>query len=324
MSARRLRLLRPLAGGALVLILVGWIVREMLAQAEQYDWTEVDVQVAPLAGASALLFVTYLFRSHLWTLVLRDVGAPLGTVQGMRVFMGSQLGRYLPGKLWQIAGSSMLARQHGVSASAAAFASILSMLLQNISGGVLALLALDRVTDAHTAAFIAIGVGLSGIVFLASPALVWTLRLANRLLRREDTPAFRRPTARLLLILVPSYLLVWLAFGTSLVLTTTGLFPTLPYLAGAEAVGIFAASAVIGFAVLVAPSGLGVREAVMISLLQPITGLVPAGLIAIAHRIIMTTTELVLMLWGAWPWLTTRRPTRDPGGHPPCSAKSPE
>jgi uncharacterized membrane protein YbhN (UPF0104 family) len=59
--------------------------------------------------------------------------------------------------------------------------------------------------------------------------------------------------------------------------------------------------------VLVAPSGLGVREAIMVALLEPSIGFVAAGIVAISMRIVMTATELVLMIWGAWPWLRSRK-----------------
>ena len=74
-----------------------------------------------------------------------------------------------------------------------------------------------------------------------------------------------------------------------------------------NAISTMAASAVIGFAVLIAPSGLGVREALIVTLLAPSLGVGGAGLVAIACRIVMIVVELSLSLWGIAPWLSAAR-----------------
>jgi uncharacterized membrane protein YbhN (UPF0104 family) len=288
-------------------LLVGWIVREVAFEAGRYDWSSLSPSPWPLLGAAGLLLAAYLFRASLWTALVRAMDQRLRTTDGWRVFMGAQLGRYLPGKLWQIAGASVLAERYGVSRTSAATAAMVVVLVHHLVGGALALLVLRSVAESlWLAGGAVVAVAVAGLAVLASPlfprSVRWLARVSGRASLGELTP----PRPRVLLAVTPGFLLVWFAFALALWLVSVGLFPGLPPLGAADAVGAMAASAVIGFAVLIAPSGLGVREAVMVTLLEPSLGVVPAGIVAVAMRVVMTAVELSLSLWGAWPYLRDR------------------
>jgi hypothetical protein len=189
----------------------------------------------------------------------------------------------------------------------AGLASLLSVLLHHVVGAVLALSVIGHVTErVWLGGAAALVVGIGGIAFVMSPAMGWSLRVLARLTKRQSLATLRPPAPARLLGLTLGFGVVWTAFGATLILVATGLFPDRPLLAPLDAIGIIAAAAVVGFAVLVAPSGLGVREAVMVALLKDTTGFMEASIIAIGMRVVMTVTELALMLWGAWPWLRNR------------------
>ena len=86
-------------------------------------------------------------------------------------------------------------------------------------------------------------------------------------------------------------LIAWIGYGFSLMYLARGLLPTarldLP-----TAIAAFTASYLAGFLALVAPGGIGVREGVMILLLQGPLGLAAATVLALASRVLITITEL--------------------------------
>ena len=59
-------------------------------------------------SSCALLVMGYLWSATLWGRLVRDLGGPrLPAWTTVRVFMVANLGRYVPGKIWQIAGLAL-------------------------------------------------------------------------------------------------------------------------------------------------------------------------------------------------------------------------
>ena len=57
---------------------------------------------------------------------MKEIGGhEVGLIPSLRVFFTANLGRYLPGKLWQVAGLAYLARGEGIPAGTATGAAIL-------------------------------------------------------------------------------------------------------------------------------------------------------------------------------------------------------
>ncbi|MEQ9073425.1 MAG: lysylphosphatidylglycerol synthase domain-containing protein [Sandaracinaceae bacterium] len=308
MSTGARRIIRRAAAAALVTGLLGWIAWQLWRDASSMDWAALRPSPLPLAGAALVLLGAYLFRASLWNHVLRSMGEEVRTRDGWRVFLGAQLGRYLPGKVWQIAGASLMAERYGVSGAAAGTATLVAVMIHHLVGGAFALFALEGLADdlAWTGGAVALA-GVIGLAFLASPLFAGSLRWLASATGRASLAKVEPPAPRALLVVTPGYALVWLAFAGALLLVAHGLFPGLPWIRPHLALGAMAAAAVAGFAVLIAPSGLGVREAVLVTLLGPSIGVVPATMTALALRIWMTVVELSLSLWGAWPHLRARR-----------------
>ena len=77
-------------------------------------------------ASCAVLVVGYVWSASLWGRLVLDLGGPrLPVWTSVRVFMVANLGRYVPGKVWQIAGLAYLAKREGVQASVAIGAAIL-------------------------------------------------------------------------------------------------------------------------------------------------------------------------------------------------------
>ncbi|HIF07326.1 MAG TPA: hypothetical protein EYQ64_10355, partial [Gemmatimonadetes bacterium] len=68
--------------------------------------------------SSCLVLMTgYVWSASVWGRLVRDMGGPPLTLwTSVRVFMVANLGRYVPGKVWQIAGLAYLAKREGVQA----------------------------------------------------------------------------------------------------------------------------------------------------------------------------------------------------------------
>jgi hypothetical protein len=96
-------------------------IRELLAGeavvAPRWGW---------IAAACAMLALGYGASAWIWSRMVRDLGGPrLGVADAVRVYMVASLGRYVPGKLWAVAGLAMLARGKGVPAPVATAAAVI-------------------------------------------------------------------------------------------------------------------------------------------------------------------------------------------------------
>src|SRR5437016_11395969 len=119
------------AGGVLV---VAFVVRYVVSNWAQVRAQPIEWRISPTLVASSLLLVlaTYGLLIESWRRMLAGWGPRLPWSEAARVWVLSSMGKYLPGKVWAIAGMAMLARRRGVPAWAATASAIL---LQVVSIG---------------------------------------------------------------------------------------------------------------------------------------------------------------------------------------------
>src|ERR1700747_3874773 len=92
-----------------------------------------------LALASPLWYCSFVFLVALWTRSLEWWQQRLGGVAGLRMFVRSNLARYIPGAVWQFAGLAALAVVQGVSPLAVTGAVLLQQLVLLATGIVLSI-----------------------------------------------------------------------------------------------------------------------------------------------------------------------------------------
>lgn len=248
-----------------------------------------------IARAAALLLTAYLIRALAFGVMVRtmDASAPV-TVAG-RVFLASQLGRYIPGKVWQVAGAGYFASEAGISASASLIGTAYYVVIHNLIGGLLGLWVLLQLSDAGQsvdALAALLGAGALVLAFASSPVFTrlveWVGKKTGRELRAKAIPIWA------VLVVVASSLFVWGLFGLAVVDVFRGAVPGSPVPDILVATSTIAAASVAGLAVLIVPSGLGVREAVFVAAFSGSYTLAEAGVVALVLRVLMSGIELGL------------------------------
>lgn len=277
----RLRRLAGSPAGKVIGAALGLLVLALLLQRLRDLWDEHPV---PLDHASRPLLVLALIVSlaamtayaMTWGPALRAAGAE--PVPGMlAAYYAGGLGKYLPGGAWQYVGRAGLLVRRGVPVGAAS-----------------ASLVLEALASAAAAARLApLAAGPAGLL-AAAAAVVVVLALARsgalgRLVRR--VPGFGGLELDRLPGLVARYVAVWIVFGVAFWLTARALFDV-PAADVLRYSGVFAAAWVAGFVVVIAPGGLGVREAVIVALLRGRLGEAEAIVLATASRIAFTIVDL--------------------------------
>jgi len=274
-------------------LLVTWFVAARagltLSGLQDFDLSTWTPNWILIAVSCLLLLGGYFMTGYLWGTIVRGLGGPaLPVAVSVQLFMIANLGRYIPGKVWQIAGLAVLAKQRGVPGPTATAAAILG---QGIALAAATLVGLGGVWALADGAAWRWGVPLvllGGMaVGLMPPVFAAVTRSWFRLAKTPEPDDLTPKQAIGWLVLG---LLSWLlyAFAFWVMVLGLGLKPTLLSTASA-----FAAAYVSGYVVVFAPAGVGVREAALVFLLAPQFGASGAVAVALTQRLWTTVIEVI-------------------------------
>lgn len=280
-------------------ILVVFFVARYLAR----NWDEVrraslDLTFRPGWVMASLLLVlaTYAILIESWRRMLAGWGPLLGWWESARVWVISSMGKYIPGKVWAIAGMALLAQRRGVPPWAATASAILLQVVSIATGTlIVGLTGIAALEARHPGATVALWLLLAGSV--AGLALVLSPTVSGRLLRLISPAGAERliPSAAAVGFGIAANAMAWVTYGVALWMLARGVLPGAS-LGPVEAVGAFAASYIAGYLFLLAPGGLGVRESVFVIMLEPRIGLANALALAAVSRLGMTAADVLAAL----------------------------
>jgi uncharacterized membrane protein YbhN (UPF0104 family) len=134
--------------------------------------------------------------------------------------------------------------------------------------------------------------GVLVVAFASSPAfprlIQWVGEKVGRQFEVRAIPVWA------VLLTVASSLCVWSLFGVAVVDVFQGALPGSEAPDLSSAIANIAAASVAGLAVLIVPSGLGVREAVFVAAFSGTYTLAEGGVVALVLRLLMSGIELFL------------------------------
>ncbi len=266
-----------------------WDALHDVARDVTLQWPWILLSGVVVLAVHALLVQT-------WRVLLSGWGGTLSFGAAVRIWTISNLGKYLPGKVWSIGAMGVLAQREGVSGVAAGGAALLNALL-NVGAG-FGVIALSGATEMHRVApWIRNAAWVCSAIFLVGVALLPRLlpALSARIARWRGVPVVdRQLPARTVWLVTGLHALSWVGYGLAFVTFTRGVLPSI---AGAASlfIAVYAASYLLGYLMLFAPGGLGVREGTMVWLLVTLgLALQPdAMLLTLASRIWLTVVEVL-------------------------------
>jgi uncharacterized membrane protein YbhN (UPF0104 family) len=238
-----------------------------------------------IALSVVVVLTSYGISVEAWRRILAGWDQRVPYWQAVRVWLVASLGRYVPGKVWTVAGLIVLAQRAGVepwAAGASAFA------IQAVAVGT----AIALVAAATPGAASGLRLGAAALVAVATIGLLAWSRAVRVFARLIGGSAQVRALPLMAVAESAALGIVsWIAHGTAFWLLARGLgLPgTLPI---ATALGVFALGYVLGLLALFAPGGVGVREVVLIGLLTPALGAGGAVALSVASRVLLTLTEV--------------------------------
>lgn len=274
---------------------IGDRVADNWTQIREYDW---KIKPIPLIASLAVMNLALFLMSA----VLRDIFAlfsrHIPNRKAYKIAYLSQLGRYIPGKVWQVFGMVYLAGKEGIS-KAEALTSFAMAQIFTTPPAVLIVWIYVMFGDTPgledmnlTWLYVVIG-AVCVVSFAVAFRPQWVSSLVNLLLTRLGRETIRiepgkKGGSRILFI----YLVGWVTYGLAfyLFLISVSDFPADRII---EAAGAFCAAYLIGYWSILTPGGIGVREAIMVLLLAPFFPPGVAAAVAAFARLWSIVGELI-------------------------------
>jgi glycosyltransferase 2 family protein len=274
-------------------VIVAVVVLVLVARTVADNWRSyrsltfaLDLQPGWLLLSLASLAVVAALQIESWRRILAGWAQSLRFLAGARIWFLANLGRYVPGKVWSVAGMVVLAEQEGVQRWAAAASAVA---VQAVGIGTAAMVVAAATPHAYSPLRVAgaalVGLGTIGL-------LAWKGALARLGRMVGAAGEWRALPVGAVLAGSGLTLLSWCVYGFAFwsLGRGLGLPPSLPL---ADAAGVFALGYILGLLALFAPGGIGVREGVFVVLLTPYLGAGGALALSVASRLELTVTEAV-------------------------------
>lgn len=242
------------------------------------------------AIACVLVVLGLLATAQMWRANLAALGYRLPTGPAHRVFFPAQVGKYLPGAVWPYLAQLRLIRGYGVPAGATLTASAMFLAMHVSTGIALGAALLAGIGAVAEQVWWSLLLAPPALALLAPKVIAW---LVGRLPGGGATA----PVLGWLDIARPAgwMQLGWLGYGAAAftLLTPFASGPELPAVAMAGT-GAFAVGWVVGLVTIVAPAGIGAREATFALLLAPLVGAGPAVAVALLLRLCHLAADVAL------------------------------
>lgn len=268
-----------------------------------------DADLGDLLIATVLLGAYYCLFVVGWQWILRALDVRVSYEVALQAEMASMLAKYVPGGIWTPAARVVWLRKAGVDAATPLVLSsiLLEAGLSAVSGVFVFAVGLLIVGDVD-APLLPLTLFTGIVVFALHPRVFrW---LATRVFRPFGGVELPELPYRFLLGLLTFYAFSWVVGGAAFLFLLRAVGGD----AGAESIvflgGVAAVGAIVAVLSIIAPSGLGVREASMYGLVLAVA---PSGVAlgaVVLNRILITVVEGLLLLVGALLWRRRRAALR--------------
>ncbi|MEA3335338.1 MAG: lysylphosphatidylglycerol synthase domain-containing protein [Chloroflexota bacterium] len=260
----------------------------------EYRW---EISWPWLFLSMVVLVFQMILLATIWWQALRLMGERVSWRLGTSLWLKTQIARYIPGGIWDIAGRLTLGYEEGLNMRAMSASVVLEMALQVLSASVFLIVALWLRTGTSAAAYLpgVVVVAVGSLILLLPPVFEYLVNWALRLLRRPplDMQLSYGDMLLLFLLRVIGHILL----GVGLLFFARGLTP-LDWSLAPAMVTSYIGAWLIGYLALLVPMGIGVREGVWVLLLE---GQMPFGAlsaIALGYRVWIAVRDLLAALAG--------------------------
>ena len=276
-----------------------------LQQIEDFEW---QPDWFSLVASALILWISYLFNPVGWVWLSHHAGCKVNTKDLTSAWFISQLGRYVPGKIWLFAGRVGFLKSHGLSTFRATSVPFLEVLFTVAAAGLAATIPIILTenlsfADSGLRTVILAAGGCVLVIPLLTPIQRWLYKLKYGSIPETLTLPGATGTLKLLLL----YSGLWWLRGLTLFLWLKGF--------GIQSIDFWICCAaaplswLAGYIVFLVPGGIGIREATAVALLAPSEATGPVLAVIAGQRVLLSIAEVFFALLSAGKARVFRRET---------------
>jgi hypothetical protein len=278
-------------------IIFAGIVLLFLARTISSRWTEVKAfewQLRPLPLLGSLFFqmmAAILWASTWWHMLLRS-GCCINWLDGIRIYVFSNLAKYIPGSIWGYVSRIYLGQEQGLTTVDVGISAVWEVGISIVSSLLLTATVIPafpaRIPDAVFQ--LVFGVAILCLMALTPPIFSRWVHLLERWLPSKSPPSFRWSDFFLYLV---SAFIAHVLVGTGFYYFVRSLVDVDPSVWW-SLVGMWSFAATAGLVIVLVPYGLGVKEGLLAIFLQVFVPIESATPISLASRLWTIACELLI------------------------------
>lgn len=292
-SSRKKKWMKILKYGFLILVVI-FLARYFYKNSESYRNLDVSINWAVFTGAVGFYFLYKITLASLWHYMTRLNQCGIGYFRAVTAYLYSILGKYIPGKVFMLLARIPAYEEAGAPIRKVTICFFLENICTLLGAAFLFLVSLLFFPNDILADYTWATVGLVVVFFICiNPKIInFFLKIMEKLIHKKDMqiPITYKQMLKVVLLFIGN----WLIVGIGFYMLAYSIYP-IPLSQMLYTAGIFGLSCIIGILAIFAPSGLGVREGILVLGLGLIMPSEYAVIISIISRLWMTVSELALI-----------------------------
>lgn len=277
--------------GALAVIFIAWYF-----YGNRDEFSEKITNVDPPIFAISMLFyfVYKLSLASLFHYITRLNGCAISYRKAIPAYLYSILGKYIPGKVFMLAARLTCYKEEGAPLSKVTVCFFIENICTLLGAAMLFILSLFFFPNELLENYRWLTILLIAAFFICiHPKIINTaLKIIGKIFKKQLEIPMKYPQ---ILKVVLMFIGNWLIVGFGFFMLVKSVYPAVGWDQMLFCAGIFGVSAIIGILAIFAPSGLGVREGIILAGLMLIMPESDAAVISVVSRLWQTAAELMLI-----------------------------
>lgn len=287
--------------GVLVVVFLAWYFwknREDFSKIEGVNWGIFIFSVL-------FYFVYKITLASLWHYITKLNDCSIGYEKAVTSYLYSILGKYIPGKVFMLAARLTYYKEENAPLSKVTVCFFIENVCTLLGAAMLFIVSLlffpNEVLENYK--WITIALIAAFFVCIHPKIINLLLKLIGKIFKKNlMIPMKYSQMLKVVLLFIAN----WLIVGIGFFILTQSIYPDIQMSEMLYCAGIWGVSAIMGILAIFAPSGIGVREGIMIWGLSQIMPLEYAMVISVVSRLWQTIPELVLVAL-AFIWSRIRK-----------------
>ena len=283
------------------LIFIGLKINESLPELGSYF---ENIKFGWAIASLPILFITFMLFAYGWSLILRSMINQFSLLKIIQIWAKAQLGKYIPGLGIHFVARLELSASEGITRRTSFLSTVIELSLLLVTAGMGALIALTNITGSKSVSifidnisanygglYIAgISIGFLIAILLINPIPV---RWLGEKIGGVDTAKF---TYKWLILLIIFNIIRWAVMGVGFFMLAKSIYP-IDYIEMPFLIGAFTLSWAVGLLVVFAPGGIGIREAMLVLLMEQVMPTGAAVALAALSRVWWILGELFVLFF---------------------------